>query len=174
MLVKNHVPVALSCWALAGPVLGFPIALVALTLPAAAFAGTLPDIDHPSSWLGRRLPGVSHLVRLVLGHRGGTHSLLAVLGCFLGLTYLRTHTNLSSLSVAGATIVTSAILVGYLSHILADALTKSGVPLLWPLRKSFRSPIAFTTGGMVENIVTFIIVVFAGWYTWVHHLAPLI
>lgn len=173
MLVKNHVPVAICCWALAGPVLGFAPLLVGLTLPLAAFAGTMPDVDHPSSWLGRRLPGVSHVTRMLLGHRGGTHSLLAVLACFFGLTYLTTRTSFSSLSASFLGIATASVLVGFLSHLFADALTKRGVPLLWPSRRTFRSPLPFTTGSPVEYLVTFVFAVFTAWYSWAHVLSPL-
>lgn len=38
------------------------------------------------------------------------------------------------------------MVLGYLSHILADMLTPAGVPLLWPCRWRFRLPIWFPKG----------------------------
>ncbi len=173
MLARNHLPFAAATYLLVAPAVGisWPIALA--TLPFAMFGGLLPDVDHPNSLLGQKLPGVSHLIRRVLGHRGGTHSLLAVLALSLGLaratTYLHvTDSFLLTLLLAAS----SAILIGYLSHLAADALTKTGVPLLWPLRRPFRSPLPFTTGSWVEYVVTFLFVGAVG-YHFAHLLALL-
>lgn len=63
------------------------LSLTPLTVPvaalAAAGAATLPDLDHPQATVSRSLGLVTvGLARLVAwctgGHRGGTHSLLAV------------------------------------------------------------------------------------------------
>lgn len=39
----------------------------------------LPDIDHPRSWIGRRILFISLPLSALVGHRGVTHSLLAIL-----------------------------------------------------------------------------------------------
>jgi inner membrane protein len=41
------------------------------------------------------------------------------------------------------------LLVGYLSHLAADACTPSGVPLLWPKRKTYSLNL-FPTGSLAE------------------------
>ena len=46
---------------------------------AAAAASLLPDADHPKSWLGRRLGGLSKYLNRRFGHRGFLHSLLVLL-----------------------------------------------------------------------------------------------
>lgn len=106
-------------------------------LAAAALGSLLPDIDHPGSWFGRRVRSVSIPLSMVFGHRGITHSLLAVLGCLFGLLIL------------GKGAIAPAVLVGYLSHLACDSLTKSGVPLLWPWRRPF-GPRLLRTGGLAE------------------------
>lgn len=67
--------------------------LTPLTVPvgalAAAGAATMPDLDHPQATVSRSLgPATVGLARLVGwltgGHRGGTHSLLAVVALSLG------------------------------------------------------------------------------------------
>lgn len=83
----------------------------------------LPDIDSPKSSLGRLLPFISAPIERRWGHRTVTHCLLALGG--LGLLLLP----LAFLRPA----CYSALLIGYLSHLLADSATKSGVPLLHPL-----------------------------------------
>jgi inner membrane protein len=46
------------------------------------------------------------------------------------------------------------MVLGYLSHILADMLTPAGVPLLWPCRWRFRLPIlAPQKGNQLERVL---------------------
>ncbi|WP_345860848.1 metal-dependent hydrolase [Shewanella algae] len=46
------------------------------------------------------------------------------------------------------------LMIGYMSHIIADMLTDSGVPLLWPVQKRFGITIC-KTGGVLEHIVAY-------------------
>lgn len=57
-------------------------------VPSAVLTCLLPDIDHPKSFLGQRLSWISKPVARAFGHRGFTHSLLAVFGA-LTLFYLK-------------------------------------------------------------------------------------
>lgn len=88
----------------------------------------LPDIDHPQSYLGRRLPFLSVPIHWLFGHRGFTHSLLS----------------LSILGIASAEywafnpLLLGGILLGYFSHILADMCTPRGVPLFYPSKKRYK------------------------------------
>jgi inner membrane protein len=59
-----------------------------------------------------------------------------------------------------------AFLLGYLSHLLADALTISGMPLLWPWRtRAYGLPkaVRLRTGGRVEYALTLLIVAAGLW-----------
>jgi inner membrane protein len=107
-------------------------------VPSAVLTCLLPDIDHPKSFLGQRLSWISKPVARAFGHRGFTHSLLAVFGA-LTLFYLKVPD--SWIVPADAL---QGLVLGYLSHILADMLTPAGVPLLWPCRWRFRLPILAT------------------------------
>ena len=102
-------------------------------VPSAVLTCLLPDIDHPKSFLGQRLSWISKPVARAFGHRGFTHSLLAVFGA-LTLFYLKVPD--SWIVPADAL---QGLVLGYLSHILADMLTPAGVPLLWPCRSSRRA-----------------------------------
>lgn len=60
-------------------------------------------------------------------------------------------------------LVACVVSVGSLTHILGDWLTRSGVPLLWPLAHRgkrwwmFRSPVAFVTGqSRVEDLIRWV------------------
>lgn len=112
--------VGVVAWAWAAPRLSLP-ALHPLELAMAIIGALLPDIDHPSSWIGRRLRLISLPLAATFGHRGITHSLLAVIACVVLLRW-------QGFSRA----VIDPLAVGYLSHLAADLLTTSGLRLAWP------------------------------------------
>lgn len=167
-----------------------PILLLALVL--VGFGALLPDVDHPEGklvnakffgieffrlfpWLLKvigglykaltipvsfffRLFGVrlrGHGFRANFGHRGITHSLLA-----LGLVVA-----LGELPVFPWHWLHLGLLIGwgYASHLLADALTKQGVPLLWPLDRRFGfppfRPLRLTTGTFTEYALVAVLTV---------------
>lgn len=106
-----------------------------------AIAGLLPDIDHPHSILGRRLWLISAPLNVIVGHRGALHSLIAAIG-------------LAALFRAILPDWWVVITAAYVSHLLADVVTVSGVPLLWPLRWRARPPrlLALRSGGRIEMV----------------------
>ncbi|WP_052190902.1 metal-dependent hydrolase [Chitinibacter sp. ZOR0017] len=108
----------------------------------AGAAGLLPDLDHPKSTLGRIVPYISIPLAKLFGHRGITHSLLMV---GLVIWFLLTHPGEREWPVL-------PLVIGYLSHILGDLLTPSGVPLLWPVRKKFSLNL-FKANGPMENLI---------------------
>lgn len=94
-------------------------------LAAAGFGSLLPDIDIPTSGIGRPFFPIAQRVNRLVGHRTVTHSLLGLLLFALLLlpVYLLWHRGLAL-----------AILLGYASHILLDQLNVMGVDLFWPGR----------------------------------------
>jgi inner membrane protein len=144
----------------AAPVLGVPVdepapdrvVAVALSVAVVALAALAPDLDHAGSTLARVAGPVSRILARGLArhlkHRGPLHSPLAALlaAGFAALLGAR-------LDVTGL-----GPLVGYgwAAHVLADALTDRGVPLLWPLwRRRVRLPwgLGPATGGTGEAVV---------------------
>lgn len=134
-----------------------------LTIGAATVAALLPDIDSKSSMLNRMLfqmieakwrslsLGVINVILalyyfifdaplwvLLLGiyvlavnvapHRGFTHSLLSM-AAITWITQMASSKAYPELGVAVA--------VGYMTHLLADAVTVRGIPFLWPMKKNF-------------------------------------
>ncbi len=95
------------------------------TLTAAVFAtigSWLPDIDTEKSTIGRIFhPPAAYLERR-FGHRGATHSLLALVGLCA----------LTAPLIAVNRLWWTAIVTGYLSHIFLDTLNKQGVQLFYP------------------------------------------
>lgn len=104
-------------------------------VPGALLTSLLPDIDHPQSIIGQRLKWFSVPVARVFGHRGFTHSLLAIIVSIILIQLKISPTEFIPVDVF------HAMIIGYLSHLLADMLTPSGVPLLWPCRWRFRVPL---------------------------------
>lgn len=125
----------------------------------------LPDIDHPNSILGRRCGFVSHTLHRWYGHRSITHSVFGLLLlCTLGF-------GLSSLGIAlcnsqGIHISVAlestfrlalfSLIFGCALHLLADSLTKEGIPLLWPHTERYGliplTALRFRVGTWVEYV----------------------
>ncbi|HTW29331.1 MAG TPA: metal-dependent hydrolase [Acetobacteraceae bacterium] len=140
MLAGSHLAVGLAAWVWAAPHLGLsPVDPAALALAAAG--ALLPDIDHPRSWVGRRAWPISRPLAALIGHRGVTHSLLAVVACAAALRW-------QGFSRA----VSTPLVVGYMSHLAADLLTPAGLRLAWPARRSWAVPLC-RTGSPVEPLI---------------------
>ena len=105
----------------------------------------LPDIDHPKSKIGRNFK----IVSLFFEHRGFFHSLL-VLPVIAFLLLYFTKTSYYSLP----------LIIGYLSHLVTDAVTKEGIMPFHPLSRARISGF-IRTGGFFEYVIFFAIAAFA-------------
>jgi inner membrane protein len=140
MMAGSHVALGAAAWLVASPHLGLGAAEPA-GIALAAIGSLLPDIDHPKSWVGSRLRPISLAISAVFGHRGVTHSALALIAC--AWTLLR----------GGAPLwAADAVAVGYASHLAADLLTPNGLRLAWPLRRTWALPLC-KSGSQAEPLV---------------------
>ena len=65
-----------------------------------------------------------------------------------------------------------ALVAGYVSHLVADALNKRGVPLLWPAGRSMRLlPSGVRSGGVAEFAVALVVAAGAACGIYALHLA---
>jgi inner membrane protein len=119
----------------------------------ALLGSLLPDIDHPKSFVGRRLWFISLPLSRLFGHRGITHSLFAV-GAGMGFV---------AAALSWEQHLAQAFAVGYLSHLAGDWCTSAGIPLLWPWPRRFMAPLTFRTGGLAEHLLD---IVLLGWIAW--------
>ena len=140
MMAGSHAVIGVAAWTWVAPHLGLP-PLDPAALALACVGALLPDIDHPRSWVGLRLGIVSRPLAAALGHRGVTHSLLAAAACLLLLR-----------GEGASRAFAAPLVVGYLSHLLADLLTPGGLPLAWPLRRRFSLPLC-RTGSLLEPLI---------------------
>jgi inner membrane protein len=145
MQAPTHATFSLVFVILAGTGLG-----LGLTPATAAFAilGALcPDIDTPMSWIGRLARPLAARLERRFGHRTVTHSVLGLALAtllFTPLAFLNPHWPV-------------AFALGYLSHLLIDAVNKSGTPLFYPspLRAVFPGYEArrITVGSPAETVL---------------------
>lgn len=100
----------------------------------------LPDIDEQNSKINRQSGFIGSIISFLTKHRGIFHSVfLAVLFFLLITTFLSNY-------------YAWALLIGYLSHLLGDALTPMGIHILYPLSNfKLRGPIR--TGGIAELLL---------------------
>ncbi|AMA64828.1 Inner membrane protein YdjM [Candidatus Arsenophonus lipoptenae] len=98
------------------------------------FGSLLPDIDHPSSHIGRLFRFISVPICRLCGHRGFTHSLCAWVVIILLSNKLKNNYLFSDALI-------QSFLLGYFSHLIADMLTAKGIPFLWPSKINFCFPI---------------------------------
>ena len=115
-------------------------------------AALLPDIDHPGSKLGRRVPVLPTVINKLVGHRTLTHSIL-VLIILTGMLFF-----------IAPVFITIAFFVGYLSHLILDSFTVSGVPFLYPFKKRNYGLRFCYTQGIFEKVFLVVFVLgFAGY-----------
>jgi|GEM_PF-361034 len=121
MIAPTHVAFATFLSALLGAIVN--IVLSPLALSFAALGSLFPDIDTTASFIGRIFSPIALSLERRFGHRTITHSLLGMMVfalIFISLVFFRNK------------LFFICLILGYLSHILIDALNKSGVPLFYP------------------------------------------
>jgi len=108
------------------------LSLEALLLyPAVIVGALLPDIDIENSKISSNLKPIAKIINwLGFKHRGLTHSLLG--GIILNLPFYALYRY-----DLIPKIIFTGLVIGYLSHLLADMLNPTGVPLFYPFRKKF-------------------------------------
>ncbi|MBH7168784.1 metal-dependent hydrolase, partial [Clostridioides difficile] len=103
-----------------------------------SIAGSLfPDIDHPNSSLGSKCKLLSSLLNSRFGHRGFIHSPILLIASMLVLFLLINKVNINYQIYYISLIV--GIFIGWISHLLLDFITVSGIPIFYPIsNKKFR------------------------------------
>lgn len=122
----------------------FEIQYPALFVLLVTFLSGIPDIDTENSKYGRKIYPVSLIIRMLFGHRGFMHSLFPPVILYFVFSYF-------DLQYIGL-----AVLVGYVAHLIGDALTWEGIAFFYPFSK-FRITGFMRTGGFVEGLVFVVI-----------------
>ena len=149
-------------------------ALIALV--ANQLGGIAPDLDQPTAPFWRNLPVGGYLGKIIGkvlgGHRFISHSLIGVAGfgflADLALKFL--HPILPNMNSG---VVWWAFMIGLVSHLIMDTLTKEGVPWLLPIPIKFGLPpikrLRITTGESAEKVIFIAILAFDMWYCSAHY-----
>jgi inner membrane protein len=149
------------------------LATAIVSIFANLIGGVTPDIDQPTAPLWRNLPVGKYFGKafdkLLGGHRFLTHSILGVALFGLAAHWLLVFLHPIMHSV-DSNLVWRAFMIGMISHLVMDTLTKEGVPWLLPIPVKLGFPplkrLRVTTGKAVEHWVVFpaLLVVNAIWY----------
>ncbi|MBI2028503.1 MAG: metal-dependent hydrolase [Candidatus Levybacteria bacterium] len=137
--------------------------------------GLAPDIDQPTGNLWNRVRGgrlVSRLVTPLLGgHRFISHSLLGIL--LFGFVVSKLLDTVSSVLLVDMNIVWWAFMIGFVSHLMLDTLSREGVPWLFPIPIRIGIPpfrfLRIKTGGIVEKSFAFPMLLIANIYMYYIH-----
>ena len=141
----THIAFANACLLAGAAVYDWDVPAGALV--AASVGSLLPDLDTPKSILGRLFWFLASPLEKAVGHRGFTHSLLAL------PIYLVLALPLWFLDPIWA----YALVGGALSHIAIDTLTKQGIKLMWPSPPRFvlfgNERWRMEVGGVAERVL---------------------
>lgn len=107
-----------------------------LLILGANLGSVMPDIDKPTSKIGRKplIKPISILIHKKFGHRTITHSVLVSLislSVFVASSYM--FRDIFFYLYSNLTIGFS---IGYMSHLLLDSLTVQGIPIFYPFDKT--------------------------------------
>jgi len=109
----------------------------------------LPDVDHPNSKIVRKFPLLAFIsipINLIAGHRGAVHSLLFAFIFSVPLLLIDNK------------IYFLAAFLSYNSHLLMDLLTKTPIPIFYPMERRISLKL-FKTNGPEEYILALICIV---------------
>lgn len=121
----------------------------------------IPDMDTSGNYLWGLLPQGHKLGELLKNifykHRTITHSLL---GFFLTYEFFKwILPKVFNSNFIDPGIIFACIMIGFVSHLVADSFTEEGIPLFFPLKITFGIPpikkVRIKTGHWFENFVVF-------------------
>ncbi|EEO6565836.1 metal-dependent hydrolase [Listeria monocytogenes] len=112
-----------------------------------AIGALLPDIDEPNSFIGRRITIIPNIVKIIFGHRGMTHTLLAtMLFVYLAIEFPNEFTKMLAL--------------GYFLHIVEDTFSVNGVQWFAPITAKKIAFKWYITGKTSETIIMGIMLIY--------------
>lgn len=129
---------------------------------SANFVGGLaPDIDQSTATLWGRLRGGRIWGRIFAplfgGHRFISHSILGIFLFGIGAKFLLQA--MSSVLIVNMDVVWWAFMIGFISHLIMDTISRDGVPWLFPIPIRLGFPpfrfLRMKTGGFLEKTLVF-------------------
>ena len=132
MTSSSHLASSTLAYLAATALLESPINIEGLAVTAAG--SLLPDIDTPTSSIGRPFFPLARWINQKIGHRTLTHSFLGT--AIFALLVLGAAWSFRKWTTEGPALMHFGwlLILGYGSHILVDTLNKTGVELFWPCK----------------------------------------
>lgn len=182
MKYQSHILIAVSVVTALKPWNENGVILTALIYGLAILGSLLPDIDHPHSFFGSKIPVIPTILYRFDGHRGVTHSLFGLIwAAIFGIILANTIKHLLSIEfpnfgqiipnsdltkLQNSRLLIFSLGIGYLTHLLADFITNKGIPIFWPVRQKYVLKLA-TTGSIAEYaIILYVAVTCMIYATW--------
>lgn len=162
MQYKTHMVTTLT---LATPCLMATDELSTVNVGLVLLGSVLPDIDHPNSYIGRKVPFISIPLNKIFKHRGATHTLWAVLLIWLGMVYLQQHF-FPKMYLLHPTFG-YWLAFGYFCHLLEDSFSVRGVDWFLPFKrrklhgriKKTRNFLKYKTGSRAEKVIFYLMII---------------
>lgn len=137
------------------------VTTLGLSLVGVSMGALIPDMDQAGNALWNLLPGrhsVGRIFRKVFyKHRTITHSVLGVYLIYKFLDFL--FHKIFNPGFIDPNIILASVMIGFVSHLLADSFTEEGLPLFFPLKFTFGIPpikkVRIKTGKWFENLIIF-------------------
>lgn len=145
---KNHIICAAASGVIYSAVYfeNFPMVLCAIG--ASVLGGLIPDIDLPSSTMGKKVKIIAKTINKAFGHRTITHSGLWLIPLII---YYFKSPNM----------ILGGYIVGFTSHLISDSMTSGGLPWLWPFSKTRFRLTKFKSGQIDLLFVLLTIIIMA-------------
>lgn len=149
-----------SLWLLTIVPDGVDFSTIGLLAAAAIFGGLLPDLDAAESKIKHlQVTGIKpFLIPAQVVHRTDVHR--GILHSLIGLGFVATVS--VPMAILMGWTMWLALLLGYASHLFADAATKTGIRLLYPRQqRSYLLPKQWriTTGSLAEEMLLSLLIV---------------
>ena len=130
-------------------------------LVGSVIGALIPDMDQATNQLWDLLPAgniIGKILRnLMLEHRSISHSILGAYIFYKILIFVTPK--LLNPDYINIQLIVISIMVGFISHMAADMITKEGIPLFFPIPFRIGFPpfetLRITTGKFMEKIVVF-------------------
>lgn len=174
MVARTHDAFAFACLTTAAvyfPPQNLNIPTLFSCLVGNVIGALIPDLDQATNRLWDLLPA-GNLVgrvfrRLFLSHRTLSHSLLGLVLFYKILEFVLPK--ILNPEYVNVEYVFISMMIGIVSHLVGDAITREGIPLFFPIKWKFGIPpiakLRFVTGNWFENFIVLpLIAVYIVWF----------